>query len=528
MNKSKHEVFTNRESGILLPVSSLPSSYGIGTFGDDAYKWIDFLKESGQKYWQVLPLGPTSYGDSPYQNLSAFAGNPYFIDLDLLCDEKLLEENEFTKISWYKNSSKVSYDILFKYRQQVLRQAFKRFVPNDKFDQFKTENAFWLDDYALYMAIKSKKNYRPWTEWDKEIRMRVDKAMSLYSQGLRDDIEYYIFEQFMFFKQWDQLHKYANENDVEIIGDIPIYVALDSADVWSNKEIFQLDSKGFPTEVAGVPPDYFSEDGQLWGNPLYRWDKLKDENYDWWIKRVESSFRLYDVLRIDHFRGLESYYSIPYGNTDAKKGEWKPGPGIEFIDAIKKAVPNSRIIAEDLGFLTKEVYKLLDDSGFPGMKVLQFAFDSREPGDYSPYNYPKNSVVYTGTHDNDTIRGWMKSAPKESVNLAMEYIGETAQLPELRKYANICFIRLAMQTASNLAIIPFQDWLNLDSGARINIPSTIGGNNWRWRMGKKDISERLAEKIYRISELYGRVEVKKSAKSMGGQEIGELYSGFTK
>lgn len=492
-------VFKQRSSGILLPVSSLPSKYGIGTMGKEAIRWIDFLHQSGQSYWQVLPLGPTSYGDSPYQSFSAFAGNPYFIDLETLIDQGLLHKDEVESVSWGKTKNNICYETLFKNRKSILIKAFSRFKDNKKLEIFRKSNTYWLEDYALYMSIKSSKNYISWLEWEDDIRMRDAKAIEKYKKDLKNDIDYYTFEQYMFFSQWTNIKKYAEEKNIGIIGDIPIYVALDSADVWSRKEIFQLDEKGFPIEVAGVPPDYFSEDGQLWGNPLYKWDILKKENYKWWIKRIESSLELYDVLRIDHFRGLESYYAVDYTSTTAKKGRWKTGPGIDFINQIKGDIVGAKIIAEDLGLLTEEVYKLLKDSGFPGMKVLQFAFDTSEESDYSPYSYNKNTVVYTGTHDNDTVRGWIKSAPEQSIKRAMEYMNCSG-----KRNISMAFIRLAMQTASNLCVVPMQDWLNLSSKARINTPATVGGTNWQWRMKQSDFSDRLKIKIRDITNLYGR------------------------
>jgi len=496
----KHKlVFENRAAGILLPLSSLPSEYGIGSMGKQAYNWLDFLSNAGQRYWQVLPLGPTSYGDSPYQSLSAFAGNSYFIDFELLQEQQLLKPQEYQKEFWGKSKNSVDYGILFQNRKNVLKKAFQRFDDKNALQKFRELNAHWLDDYALYMSIKSHNKHRPWTMWDETVRLREPKALMSYKNLLKQDVDYYIFEQYIFFQQWNRLRNYAAEKNIEIIGDIPIYVSLDSSDVWAKRELFQLDNQGLPTSVAGVPPDYFCADGQLWGNPLYKWDVLKEDGYKWWIERMKSSFELYDVVRIDHFRGLESYYSVPYGHDTAKNGTWKPGPGMDFVNAIKKEFANARIIAEDLGFLTDEVHQLLQKSGFPGMKILQFAFDSREESDYTPYRYRKNSVVYTGTHDNDTVKGWTKSAPNSFVELAMDYMN-----CRHKRDMTMSFIRTAFQTASNLAVVPMQDWLNLDSRARINIPATMGGNNWRWRMTDTQINAQLIKNIKHITKLYGR------------------------
>lgn len=487
-----------RAAGILLPVSSLPSPYGIGTFGAAAYNFADFLAEAGQKYWQILPLGPTSYGDSPYQSFSAFAGNPYFVDLDKLCEEKLLTAEECAAKPWGKNSKQVDYATIFHLREPLLRLAFSRFKGHSALKKFRAENAGWIEDYALYMAVKAKMELKSWTEWDEDIRLRKPDALKKYERELKGDVDYHIFVQYMFFKQWSELKAYVNSRGVKIIGDIPIYVSLDSADVWANGEFFLLDENRLPIDVAGCPPDYFSADGQLWGNPLYRWDVLKADGYDWWMKRLDASLLLYDVLRIDHFRGLESYYAIPFGSKNARTGEWRKGPGMDFIGEVHKRFGTSNIIAEDLGFMTRAVQKLLRDSKFPGMKVLEFAFDAREQSDYMPHNYSENCVVYTGTHDNDTIRGWLETAKKADVKCSLDYLGSS------KADANWAFIRAAFSSVGRLAIVPMQDYLDLGSSARINIPSTVGGNNWRWRMSKTAASKALAKKIARLTRLYGR------------------------
>ena len=486
-----------RSAGILLHVSSLPSPYGVGSFGKAARQWVDFLREAGQSFWQILPLGPTGLGDSPYQSFSAFAGNPYFIDLDTLCEEGLLDPPDFASLRWGASGNRVDYGAVSRSRESVLRKAFARFSDQSALDGFAALNP-WFADYGLYMAIKAARK-RSWMEWGEPLRLRLPEPMAQAQSQMAEDIRYHAFVQYQFQRQWQALRAYANAKGIRIIGDIPIYVSLDSADVWANPVFFQLDENARPTEVAGCPPDSFSKYGQLWGNPLYDWASMAKTGYLWWLRRLESSFALYDVLRIDHFRGLESYYAIPYGDTTAKNGHWEPGPGMGFIHAVQQALPEARIIAEDLGFLTPEVRQLLAGSGYPGMKVLQFAFDSREAGGYSPHTYEAHSVVYTGTHDNDTAGGWAKTAPDESVRLAMEYMGiaSKSRLPR-------AMIHLAMQCKSDLAVIPMQDWLGLGSGARMNTPSTVCGNNWRWRLREDALNSRLAGEIARMTVLFER------------------------
>ena len=493
------KTWMTRAAGVLLPVSSLPSKYGIGTFGKAAYKWVDFLAEAGQKYWQVLPLGPTSYGDSPYQSFSAFAGNPYFVDLEFLCEQGLLKKGRCKKVKWGESKTQVDYGTIYEHREKVLRKAFSNFTDNKALEKFRKKNAGWVEDYALYMAVKAQMGLRAWNEWEEDIRMRRPEALKKWKVKCAEDIEYHIFVQYLFFEQWTKLKKYANEKGISIIGDAPIYVAMDSADVWANPGLFQLDENNVPTEVAGCPPDAFSEDGQLWGNPLYRWDEMEKDGFQWWIKRLKANLTLVDVLRIDHFRGLESYYAIPYGDETARNGRWRQGPGMAFVGAVNKALGNANIIAEDLGYLTPAVKRLLKSSGYPGMKVLEFAFDSREESDYMPHNYQNHCVVYTGTHDNDTVRGWFSTAGPEDVALALEYMG----LPDDTD-GNWGFIRAALGSVADLAVVPMQDYLNLGSEARINTPSTLGGNNWRWRMTKDQMDMALAQKMARLTKLYGR------------------------
>ncbi len=483
----------------MLPVSSLPSKYGIGTFGKAAYRWVDFLAQAKQKYWQVLPLGPTSYGDSPYQSFSAFAGNPYFIDLNLLCEQGLLDREDCKAITWGKSKRRVDYDTVYEHRAAVLHKAFEHFLDTKALDRFRRKHRAWIEDYALYMAVKAKMDLKPWNEWDEDIRMRRPEALKKWRAQCREEIDYTIFVQYLFYDQWGKLKKHANKKGVKIIGDAPIYVAMDSADVWANPQLFQLDENNVPTEVAGCPPDAFSEDGQLWGNPLYRWEVMEKDGFSWWLKRLKANLTTVDVLRIDHFRGLESYYAIPYGDTTARNGRWRKGPGKAFVDAVNREFGGAAIIAEDLGYLTPAVHRLLKSSGYPGMKVLEFAFDSREESDYLPHNYPKNCVVYTGTHDNETVRGWFSTADPADVATAREYLGLSND-----KDGNWAFIRAALGSVADLAIVPMQDYLDLGSEARINTPSTLGGNNWRWRMTKNQPTEELAKKIARLTELYGR------------------------
>ncbi|QAA31985.1 4-alpha-glucanotransferase [Clostridium manihotivorum] len=491
-----------RGSGILLPIASLPSKYGIGTFSKNAYKFIDKLKEAGQKYWQILPLGPTGYGDSPYQSFSTFAGNPYFIDLEALIESGYLTEEECEAFDFGDDERYIDYEKIYLSRFKALRIAYERSNINDnvEFKEFIDGNSFWLEDYSLYMAIKNHNGGKSWSEWEEDLRVRKSSTIESLKKLFEDEIMFYKFQQFMFIKQWLKLKTYANENGIKIIGDIPIYVAFDSADAWANPELFQFDEESKPISVAGVPPDAFSATGQLWGNPLYDWEYHKKTSYAWWIERIAYSFKLYDVVRVDHFRGFDEYYSVPFGEPTAEHGQWRKGPGYEIFDAVKKALGDVNIIAEDLGFLTDTVLELVRKTGYPGMKVLEFAFDSREAGDYMPHNYNRNSVVYTGTHDNETITEWYNRINVEDRDLANEYL----DIDESKiKDVHWKFIKLAFSTVSDLAIIPIQDYLGLGAEARINIPSTLG-ENWKWRLLEEDFTDQLVEKIRRIVKLYGR------------------------
>lgn len=494
----------NRSSGIIMHIASLPGKYGIGTFGKEAYKFGDFLKKAGQKYWQILPLGPTSFGDSPYQSFSAFAGNPYFIDFDILRQDGLLDASDYYSVNFGENSEDIDYGLIFKEKLRVLKIAYEKFKLRQDKDliNFQEAEAYWLDDYALYMSVKKHFDLKSWYEWDEDIRLRKPEAINRYKILLEDEIGFWKFLQYEFYKQWNNLKAYINNLGIEIIGDMPIYVAEDSADVWGNPEAFLLNKNTLkPLKVAGCPPDIFASTGQLWGNPIYDWCYMGKTDYKWWVDRIRQSLNLYDVLRIDHFKGFESYWSIPYGDLTAENGEWVKGPGIKVFNAIKDELGEVNIIAEDLGTLTEETIKLRNDTGFPGMKILTFGFDSDSSNPFLPHNYEKNFIVYTGTHDNDTVRGWIeKTAPKEEVQRAITYLG----LNKEEGY-NWGFIRGAWSSIANISMAQMQDFLNLGNEARINLPSTLG-NNWRWRVRKDALTDQLAEKIHQITRTYGRCD----------------------
>lgn len=496
----------NRASGILLPVFSLPSPYGIGSFSKEAYQWIDFLAEAGMKYWQILPLGPTSYGDSPYQSFSTYAGNPYFIDLDELVKEQYLTKEQLKELDIVENPRDIDYGKLYIDRMLILKKAYaeSQKKENYAFEDFKRENAWWLDDYALFMAVKNVFGGEAWNKWADDIRYRYDYAIEYYRTTYSNEIGFYQWLQYLFAKQWRSLKTYANEKGIKIIGDIPIYVAFDSADVWANPFLFQLDEQRNPVSVAGCPPDGFTADGQLWGNPLYSWEFHKQTNYDWWVSRMAYCFKLYDVVRIDHFRGFDEYFSIPSGDSNAKNGHWEKGPGIDLFRTIKSRLGEKEIIAEDLGYITDSVRELVKECGYPNMKVLQFAFDSRDSSgaeDYLPHNYLKNCVCYTGTHDNETIYGWLSSIQKVEKEMVCAYLNRWgASDAELAKE----LVRTAVASVADLCIIPLQDYLRLDNSARINVPSSTG-ENWRWRMLNEEMSSELAEEIRALSQIYGRI-----------------------
>lgn len=493
-----------RASGILLHPTSLPGRFGIGDFGEEAYRFVELLAETSQHFWQMMPLGPTGYGDSPYASFSAFAGNPLLISLEALVEENLLPASALEDVPAFP-THQVDFGWVIHYKFPLLKASYAHFKNNsttllhEEFSQFCRQNQDWLDDFALFMALKEAHNLRPWTQWKLDIATRQPAALTRWKKRLADEINAHRFFQFLFFRQWTSVKKYANENDIQIIGDIPIFVAHDSADVWSHPELFYLDEAGNPTIVAGVPPDYFSETGQLWGNPLYRWDRLKKQNYDWWIARIKNTLTMVDIIRLDHFRGFEAYWEVPADETTAVNGRWVAGPGADLFKAIGEALGEMiPIIAEDLGVITPEVEDLRDMFGFPGMRVLQFAFTSDSKNRDLPHWYTKNCVVYTGTHDNDTAVGWYLNS------------GTPHEHDYFRRYAarsghDACWdlIRLALSSVANMAIIPLQDVLALNSDARMNFPSKPSGN-WTWRftadMVREDWKQRLTEMVY----LFGR------------------------
>lgn len=496
----------NRAAGILLAISSLPSKYGIGCFDKAAYAFVDWLKDAGQTFWQILPVGPTSYGDSPYQSFSTYAGNPYFISLEALIEEGVLTQEECDSADFGNKPDDIDYKKLYLTRYPLLHKAYERsnISKNPDYQHFVDKNAWWLSDYALFMAVKGRFEGRPWTEWAEDIRLRYPNAMDYYRKELYFDIEFQQYMQFKFYEQYGALRRYANEKGIQLIGDIPIYVAMDSADTWAHPELFQLDEKNVPLAVAGCPPDGFSATGQLWGNPLYRWDYHKSTGYQWWVTRLWHCFQLYDVVRIDHFRGFDQYYSIPYGADTAMNGHWEAGPGIDLFRTIEQKLGWHEVIAEDLGYVTDSVRRLVHDSGFPGMKVLEFAFDSRDTGsanDYLPHNYVENSIAYTGTHDNETIVGWFDSISDEERQQARDYLCDQ-RTP--KKYLYRSFIALVMRSRAKTCIIPMQDYLGLNNRSRMNQPSTIG-KNWRWRVTQKALSDELQQEILNTTMRYGRM-----------------------
>jgi len=498
----------NRNSGVLLSVTSLPSSYGIGCFDKAAYDFVDWLEKSGQKYWQILPLGATSHGgafDSPYQAYSAFAGNPYFISLDALVEEGVLTREECDAADFGTNPAKVDYAKLDKNRLPLLHLAYERSnVGADAgFQAFCKENFWWLDDYALFMALRSFFDGKGWTQWPEDIRMHYGFALDYYREKLYFDVEFQKYLQYKFYEQWSRLKKYANDKHIEIVGDMPIYVSPDGSDVWAQPELFQLDENNMSTQIAGCPPDAFAADGQVWGNPLYRWDYHKQTGYHWWVTRMWYSFKLYDVVRIDHFRGFDEYFSIPAASGSAKFGHWEKGPGMDLFRTIQERLGDRGVIAEDLGLLTDGVRQLVRDSGYPNMKVIQFAFDSKDIGgsnEYLPHNYGTNCVVYTGTHDNETISGWFTGLDKTERDHIRDYLGDHAT-PVKRMYEKL--IGLAMMSAAKTCIVPIQDWLGLDNSSRMNVPGTVD-INWSWRLLPGQVTDDLGESILAMTKRYGR------------------------
>lgn len=497
-----------RSSGVLMHITSLPGKYGIGDFGNCAYEFVDFLIKSKQKLWQVLPLGGTGYGDSPYQSCSAFAGNPYFISLDEFLKKGLIKEEDLIILEKLNCHEGIDYSGLYIHRNTVLKKAYQNFKLTDEFselEKMKIKYSNWLPEYALFMALKNKFNGISWQEWPRVYRVRDKKVLDEAKIELNDEINFYIFLEYFFRKQWRKLKSYANKNGIKIIGDIPIFVATDSADTWANPSMFQFDKKFRPKKIAGCPPDVFSVDGQLWGNVLYDWKVIKKENYSWWIDRIKDCFKLYDIVRIDHFRGFDSYWSIPAKNKTARIGKWETGPGIDLFRAIKKAVGNVDIIAEDLGFLTPRVRRLLEASGYPGMKILQFAFGTDETNEYLPTNVTKNSVIYTGTHDNQTLVGWYNTIGEDEKefchNYISKYLGKTVK--EVEEDIVFAMIEAMWKSKAVFAIVPMQDLLKLDDSARMNTPSTLG-NNWQWRLKTNPVTDELTEKLKELTIKYKR------------------------
>ncbi|HEX9333469.1 MAG TPA: 4-alpha-glucanotransferase [Anaerolineales bacterium] len=495
----------NRSGGILLHPTSLPGQYGIGDLGPQAYRFVDWLASTGCKLWQILPLGPTGYGDSPYQCFSAFAGSPYLISFDALIEDGLLTRDDFADMPSF-NDSRVDFGLLIPWKLDLLKKAFSRLSSasknfHEEFEQFCVENASWLDDYALFMSLKEANGGGAWSGWNKSLRNRESLAMEKARKDHVESILRYSFYQFLFFRQWNKLRAYANEQDIKIIGDIPIFIAYDSADAWAHPDLFFLDEDGLPTVVAGVPPDYFSATGQLWGNPLYKWDAHKKSRYAWWLERFHSVLKFVDVVRLDHFRGFAGYYEIPYGAPTAEKGQWVTGPGMEFFTTIAREFSESEngtlpIIAEDLGVITPDVVELRNGFNLPGMKILQFGFTS--PADpFLPHNYIRNCVAYTGTHDNDTALGWFESAPEKERKFALRYLHSDGN-----DFA-WDLIRGVWASVAVYAITPMQDVLSLGTEARMNFPSRLGGN-WDWRMEEEDISDELAKRLREFNELYLR------------------------
>ncbi|CUH92217.1 4-alpha-glucanotransferase [Herbinix luporum] len=493
--------YLNRGAGILLPISALPSNYGIGTLGKESYKFVDFLTRIGSIYWQVLPIGPTSYGDSPYQSFSAFAGNPYFIDLDFLVEEQLLKKEEIDAYLWQVSEDKVDYGLIYKSRFKILKTAYLRSSHKNKKEylDFCKDNRYWLEDYCLYMAVKTHFDNHEWLLWDDDIKNRKPEAIEKYQDLLQDEINFWAFVQYKFYEQWNKLKAYTNSKGIQIIGDIPLYVAMDSADVWAHHEQFELDERKNPINVAGVPPDLFSEYGQRWGNPLYRWDVMEKDDFTWWRERMKASAALYDVIRIDHFIGMVNYYSIPAENETAVNGCWKEGPGRKLTDIIMESIGEAKIIAEDLGVLTPNVIELIEETGFPGMKILEFGLDGPIDNPYLLHNFKTSNVVaYTGTHDNETLVGYLEKKNPDELEFICKYFnGKVETLPDT-------IIRALYASVADVIIVQMQDLLKLDNSARMNYPSTIGGN-WQWRLMTSQYELINEKSLYELAYLYGRI-----------------------
>ncbi len=493
-----------RASGLILHPTSLPGGLGVGDMGPEAYRFVDFLQKAGQTLWQILPLNPTGYGDSPYQSLSSFAGNPVIISLEKMVEDGMLWEGAFhSPPTFYE--SRVSYGKVVQYKLPLLKAAYYYFIEDgpqeqrENFRRFCEENAGWLDDFALFVSLKEEMGGVAWSDWPPELAHREPKALQAARARLHDEIEKQKFIQFVFFHQWSALRWHAGERGVKIIGDIPIFVAYDSCDTWSNPELFFLDDELRPTVVAGVPPDLYSETGQLWGNPLYRWDVMAQDGYAWWISRLRALLKMVDIVRLDHFRGFVAYWEVPAGMPTAQKGRWVKGPGLDFFEKVRQALGNFPLIVEDLGFVTPEVVELREKIGAPGMKVLQFAFDGDPTNPYLPHNYGRNFVVYTSTHDSDTARGWFQDAiSPETRDRVLDYIG-CGDGDEI----HWDMIRLAWRSVADFAIAQVQDILGLDNRARMNVPGTLGGN-WTWRMLPGALTDEIAERLAHLTEIYGR------------------------
>lgn len=489
-----------RASGILLGIASLNGDYGIGKLGREAREFVDFLKRSGQHYWQILPLTPTSYGDSPYQSFSCYAGNPYFIDFEELERDGLLEASDYKSTVYGDNIRYINYGMLYETVFDTLIKAYKRFEPKSDYRVFLEKNKDWVNDYALFMALKDENCGKPWYEWETGLRFAQEASLNEARLKLSDKIGFYTFLQYEFYKQWFALKEYANENNVEIIGDMPIYCAYDSVEVWLHPELFELDENKRPRTVAGCPPDPYADEGQLWGNPIYDWAGMQGNGYNWWVRRIGFATDMVDVLRIDHFRGFAGYYSIPYGDENALRGKWRKGPGMELFNSCNYWLGKKRIIAEDLGFITEEVGELLKQTGYPGMKVLQFAFDPQAGSDYLPCNYKDVSCVcYTSTHDSDTAKGWAEGLDDETLRFCLDYMGIKAvkDIPD-------GLLRLAWSSIAEVAITQMQDLLELGNEARINVPSTVG-LNWRWRIESCDLSNDLSNRLLKMTTTYNRL-----------------------
>ena len=495
---------TKRSSGVLMHITSLPGQFGIGTFGKSAYEFVDFLEETKQTYWQILPLTTTSYGDSPYQSFSAVAGNLNLIDFSLLKEDGLLEESDYVKVNFGENPEKVDYALLFEARRPILEKAVANTSKNSEvlaeIEKFEAENSSWLADYAEYMAIKESFGYKSFIHWDEDIKKGEETAREKYRTELQDSIRYYTVTQYFFFKQWLALKEYANEKGIKIIGDMPIYVSADSVEMWTMPELFKVDENNEPLYVAGCPADDFSPTGQLWGNPIYDWEKHKEQGFSWWIYRVQESFKIYDVLRIDHFKGFSDFWQIDKDAENAVNGTWEAGPGIELFQKIKEQLGDLPIVAENLGFIDAKAEKLLDDSGYPGMKILQFAFPGEDNLD-RPHHYTQNSVAYTGTHDNDVVNGWYEKLSESEKELVSEYLNRRNE-----EKITEAMIRGIYSSVSDYAIVTMQDLLDKDATSRMNVPSTVGGN-WEWRMLAEDLTEERKEFLENITVRYSRERV---------------------